>query len=270
MAISGIQNNEGMNYSINVVEKGKQTDEKNTSKTGLNINADNLNLAGDQNNKLKELFGQKAALKLQLDQFKQDSKIDDSIKNHIEKGKKALEEAGVNQNQVNQLNKLKKDLKDSYGVEDDSQEQKDLELLEKQAENKIPLTKVEKDRIAHMGPLTEYQTASLDYTKMSVEFQNRADDAMEQYINENRSVNAIKLERLKDDPMVDVKKDAKNLLDKVDGEIQQAIVEELRNKVNENLDVDPNKSILQDPQTLVDQKKVTEEDLKGLAVDEKV
>lgn len=270
MAISGIQNNEGMNYSIKAVEKGKQAEDKNTSKSGLNINAENLTLAGDQNNKLKELFGQKAALKLQLDQFKQDLITDDSIKDHIEKGKKALEEAGVNQKQINQLKSLKKDLKDSYGIEDDSQEQKDLELLEKQAENKIPLTKEEKDRIAKMGPLTEYQTASLEYTNVSVVFQMRAEAATEQYINENKSVSAIKLERLKDDPMVDVKKDAKKLLDKVDGEIQQALVEELKNKVNENLDVDPNKSILQDPQALVDQKKVTEEDLKGLAVDERV
>jgi hypothetical protein len=41
-------------------------------------------------------------------------------------------------------------------------------------------------------------------------------------------------------------------------------------KVDAKLDIDPKDPILTDPKSLVDNKKVTEEDLKGLAVDEKV
>jgi hypothetical protein len=121
-----------------------------------------------------------------------------------------------------------------------------------------------------MGPMTEYQRASLDYTIQETEFQSRIDDENNDFYNEARTITAIKLERLKDDPMVDANKEAEDLLKQVEGEIQKALLEEIKSRVNENLDIDPNKSILDNPQALIDQKKVTEEDIKGLAVDEKV
>jgi hypothetical protein len=181
-----------------------------------------------------------------------------------------LQEGGLNQGEADRLEKLKEDLKSSYGVEDNSKEQKDLELLEKAKIRKEALTQEERDRLSQMGPLTEYQEAAFEYSKDQVEFKDRAEAAAEDYFNENRTITAMKLEMLKDDPMVDAKKDAEELLDKVDAEIQQAMIEEIKNRVNENLDIDPNSSILDNPQALINQKKVTEEDLKGLAVDEKV
>ena len=239
------------------------------TRSGLSIDSSSLTLAGDQGNNLKVLLGQKNAIQVQLDQFKKDLGVDERIEEHLNKQQDYLNEAGINQSESNKLENFKQELKKSYEIDDDSVEQKDLEILEKKVKGKN-LTKEESARVATMGPLTEYQQASLDYTKMQVEFQKRADDARNKSVNEAMSVSGIKLSLLKDAPMVDAKEASEKILDKVDEEIQKAIIDELKNKVNENLDIDPNQNILQDPQSLVDNKKVTEEDLKGLAVDEKV
>lgn len=71
-------------------------------------------------------------------------------------------------------------------------------------------------------------------------------------------------------PRLEAKQQAEDVLKQVDEEIQMTLMEELKKKVNENLNIDPCDQILIDPQSLINNKKVTEEDLKGLAVDEKV
>jgi hypothetical protein len=249
-------------------EKLNKTDEKKDKKSKENINAGELNLPGPKESKLKQLLAKKNALKVQLDQFDKDIDMDDKIKGHAENRDAYLKEADTNQKEVNRLNGLKEELKETYAVEDDSREQKDLELLEKRDLGKETLTKEEEDRLANMGPLTDYQKQALDYDKAVAEFQKRADNARNDSINENSTITAIKLELLKDSPMVEAKKAAEEILKDVDDDIQKAMIEEIKKKVNENLDIDPNQQL--DPKTLVDQKKVTEEDLKGLAVDEKV
>jgi hypothetical protein len=242
---------------------------KNSSETSGSIKANELKLPDNREWTIKELFARKSALKIQMDQFEKDSDLDGVIQEHEQRKEALLEEAGINQSQVNRLESLKEDLKDTNGIEENSTEQKDFLILEKQALGK-ELTGEESAKLAGMGPLTDYQKAALDYTTMQAEFQKRASKAGEDYFNENRAITAIKLGRLKDNPMVDAKKEAEDMLKQVDGEIQQSLIEEIKSRVNEKLDIDPNASILDNPQVLIDQKKATEEDLKGLAVDEKV
>lgn len=245
--------------------KGKKTS---AGDNGI-IKADGLNIPGMKDSALKELLAQRSALKVRLDQFKKDNKEDGVVQEHIDKKTSLQKEADSSLSEVNRLKGLKDDLQENYGVEDDSTEQKDLLLLEKLAEGK-PMAEDELTKIKNMSPLTEYQKASLDYTIMEVEFQNRISAANDDIYNESRTISAIKLERLKNDGMIDANKEVEDLLEKVDSEIQKALLDEIKNRVNENLDIDPNTNILDNPQTLIDQKKATEEDLKGLAVDEKV
>lgn len=275
MEMDGIQNR-GINTTryttdnLKQAENDAKTKEKKTSTTDNGvIKADGLNIPGMKDSVLKQLLAQRAALKVQMDQFKKDNKEAGVIQEHIDKKTSLQEEADSSLSEVNRLNGLKDDLQESYGVEEGSTEQKDLLLLEKLAEGK-PMTEDEITKIKDMGPLTEYQKASLDYTIMEVEFQNRISSANDDIYNENRTISAIKQELLKNDGMIDANKEVEDLLKKVDSEIQKALLDEIKNRVNENLDIDPNTSILDNPQALLDQKKATEEDLKGLAVDEKV
>ena len=257
---------EHVDTSINKTKESKY-DKK---KTSSNINASDLNLGTVKDSNLKELFGKKNAKKLQLDQFDKDLEMDDTIKSHAERRDLLLKEAGTNQSDVSRLKKLKKDLKEANGIEDDSEEQKDLELLEKQITDPKKLSAEDKERIKNIGPLSDYQKASLEFTSMSQVFQKRADTARNDSVNENRTITAIKLELLKDEPMLKAKKEAEDVLSKVDEDIQKAVLDELKQRVNDKIDVKTTEQILTDPQNFIDQKKITEEDIKGLAVDEKV
>jgi len=261
---------ENTTIKVNGAEKDSKT-QVDSKKTETNvIDASEINLVGKQDSKLKNLFAKKAAWEVQMEQFEKDSMINDSINEHGKNRENYLNEAYTNNTEVNRLMGLKADLKETYAVEDDSQEQQDLELLEKKFDNKNTFTQEEKDRLANMGPLTDYQKAAMEYKAMAKVFKDRADSAAEGAKNENKTITAIQLESLKVHPMVDAKKDAEEMLNQVNEEIQKSLLDEIKNRVDENLNVDPNKSILDDPQALINQKKATEEDLKGLAVDEKV
>jgi hypothetical protein len=248
----------------------KQTGDGENSDFSNTVQGSELNLTGTQDTALRQLLAQKAAWQIQLDQFDSDQKMDGVINGHANNRETLKEEALTNQKESARLYGLIEEAKGSYCVEDDSTEQKDLELLQKQMLGKEPLTEDELVRITEMGPLTEYQKAALDYTSMVKIFDSRATAANEGALNESRTISAIKLELLKTHPMVDAKKDAEGMLKQVDEEIQQLLLEEIKKRVGENLDIDTDTQILTDPGALINQKKATEEDLKGLAVDEKV
>lgn len=268
MEIGSVQNSNYNNYN-EVYQKNDNAKVKNSeNNVSDTIQAGELNLGGQLDSRLKSLLGQKAALETQLYQFEQDSEIDDELKNRANRKDECLKEAESNTQEINRIKKMKEELKQTYGIEDDSIEEKDLKLLEKKAKWPEALTKEELDRLENMGPLTEYQKAALDYTKMESVFRERANDAIDGYRQELWAIDAIKLERLKSNPMIDAKKEAEAFLEKINREVMEAIAEEVKNKVNENLDIKPEEQLLTNPQALVDQKKLTKEDLKGLAVDE--
>lgn len=248
----------------------KQTEDgKNSDFTGT-IMASELNLTGTQDIELRQLLAQKAAWQKQLDQFTSDQKMDEMITGHEDNRETLKEEALTNQKESARLYSLIKDAKESYCVEDDSTEQKDLELLQKLKLGEEELTEEELSRVSKMGPMTEYQKVAMDYTSMIKIFNKRSTAANDGAINESRTITAIKLELLKTHPMVDAKKEAEEMLKQTDEEIQQLLLEEIKKRVNENLNIDPETQILTDPQALINKKKATEEDLKGLAVDETV
>jgi hypothetical protein len=276
MGVTSIQKNttdstyNQINPSSNADEKVKKRQEQTTeNKNTSTIQAADLNLAGTQDTELKKLLGQRAALQIQLSQFEKELEMDATIQNHAENREALLDEAGTNQEQVRRLNQLKSDLKESNHIDDDSLEQQDLLLLEKELSGK-ELTKEEKARLDSMGPLTEYQKAALEYSKMANIYQKRAEAAVEGSILEGKMISAIKLERLKNHPMADANELAEELLKQVDEEVKKTLAQEVMTRVKDNLDIVEEDQLLNNPQALIEKKKVTQEDLKGLAVDEKV
>lgn len=273
MDISRIPNNSSSSVLGNRTDAADNTKQeengKNSKFTGT-ISASDLNLAGTQDVALRQLLAQKAAWQKQLDQFDTDQKMDELIAEHGDNRETLKEEALTNQKEAARHYDLIKAAKESYGVEDDSIEQKDLELLQKLVLEPENLTKDELERISEMGPLTEYQKVALEYTSAIKILNKRATAAIDGAINESGTITAIKLELLKTHPMIDAKKEAEAMLKQADEEIQQLLLEEIKKRVGENLNIDPETQILIDPQALINQKKATTEDMKGLAVDEKV
>lgn len=180
-----------------------------------------LNLAADRLMKRKQL-AQKQAMKVVKDVFESDQKFDNSIEganSYIDQLRKE------NQEYLDKLGKIparQEELRKSYGVAADSQEQKDLELLRKgraasQSWNQeIQLSDEEKEQIAKIQEqgLTDYQWDSLALDSEK--------ELYETYIEKNKllieitssTVGDMQLEQLKEHPMVDA-------IDKMD-EVMQA------------------------------------------------
>lgn len=279
MEVSNIQANTGFVRNTVSDKTGDNGKESVTRENGTKedsqvvngtINANELNLAGLTDTQKKKLLAQKAAIQTVLDQFNQETSLDDAVNNHAKSRDTYQENAKNYQNEVSELNDLKKELKDNFGVEDDSEEQKNLELMEKKLKGTTPLTKEEQEQLKNMGPLTEYQEAALKYDSMAAVWQDRADEARDNAINESRTIEAIKLARLKTHPMYDAKKDAEEILKLVDDEIQQQITEDAKETIDEKQGMDKEDDMLTNIQTLLDKHVITEEDIKGLLLDQKL
>jgi chromosome segregation ATPase len=206
-----------------------------------NLFAGNCNLINDPIiQKRKEAM--KEAMKIVGDAFKGDRKLDDDIERRHNNIDALKNEINNNQREINQLEANKKEMKEAYGIADDSQEQQDLELLEKRRDARrnpsIKLSEEEKQRleIIDQDGMTEYQKYSLEMDALKEPFNKVIDDSQQKIRNETMTIGAIKLGRLKSHPMVDANVAADKILDTASGEIIGMLIDEAKNHVDEEME----------------------------------
>lgn len=185
----------------------------------------------------KQLY-QKKAIHMVTTANKAEKQIDGSledIKEKIRRLQAENEEANAfYKNYKQQMAQAKED----YNIADDSQEQKDLELMQKaydmQAHGSMEtLTEEEQERLANMGELTEYQQLSMDlyqeadYWKTQMETNNRI------ISGEAGAIRSINIERLKTHGMVDAQKAKESILEAASKEIQGMLVDDARESLDE-------------------------------------
>lgn len=227
----------------NLQNRLTQADKKQENRTKIekkSVDARELNLQQDTVLS-KQIQAQKKALKHILNAFGVEQGISDSINEHIKKAEELTEEANINLSESKRLERLKSDLKKSYDIADDSMEQKDLELLEKQErierrESNEELSVEEKKRLSEMGPLTEYQTAAFEYEKAILEFNSRAKDAIDSAINKNRVAEKLKIEQGKLYVQVDAQKAADDIMEQASKEILGMILDEGKDLVDDKIE----------------------------------
>jgi len=220
-------------------DKVEKTQGKNVGKT---IFAGDLNLGEDPIAK-KRKEAQEKALKIVQSAWAGDQAVEQSIqdrKDNYDKTKLLKEET---LEVLKDIKANKAALKESYGVADDSQEQKDLELLEKYQENMSGLsteglTEEEQKRLSEImkEPMTEYQNMALELNKQEIKFKKDIDKADRQMQNDIRSIRDIKLESLKSDPMVKAQKEADSVIKAASDEIIGMLKEEATNHLDEELE----------------------------------
>ncbi len=278
MRIGTTQSNQNNSNTVmdGIRKKNSQVKEtRSSTKPGTNhgrnisINAGELTIFKRPDTELKRLLAQKAAVKKQLDQFKRDAKIDQEIDKHAAKRDAYAEEAAGSYDQMSKTGAAKDDLKKAYGITEDCPEEKDLKLIKKLYQGEA-LSKEELDHLAGMGPLTEYQKQSLEYDAMIDIWEKNIVKANEKAHGETRMIDGIKLDRLKTHEMVDAKEAAAEILKAMEEDIQKAIAQEIKKRAMENLNLKEDDQLPADPQDLIHKKLVNEEDIKGLAVDERV
>ena len=199
---------------------------------------------------LRKQQAQKKALKLIRDAWTGDRKIDQNITDIRAKVNELQADIEANQEIINQGELQKEVLREQYGVEADSQEQKDLELLEKEADMRrlgngpdgVQLTEEEQNRLKELKdpitgeykvPLTEYQQRCLEIDSSQSVYERRIADAQQQIEAGYASIRGIRLERLKHHTMVDAQKSADEIMEQANKDTIGMLVDEAKDHVDE-------------------------------------
>ena len=188
----------------------------------------------------KRKEAQEKALKIVGDTFTNEKKVDDDLQERADKIKE-LEDSNMDAlNELKKIDASKEELKETYGITEDSQEQKELELLEKRRDlwkqgSYTTLTEEEKERLRQIDEagMTEYQQRSMDLDKSGDEYRKtiRVNDA--HILEENAIIRNVKLERLKSSPMVKATKAADEIMDAASDEIKGMLMQEAKEHVEE-------------------------------------
>lgn len=186
---------------------------------------------------------QRRAMKVVGDAWKADKKIDADIGDrrcHIQELQGNIDE---NMAILDEGRAHKEALRETYAVDPDSQEQKDLELLEKRnramkSDSQVTLTEEEQERLAEIdaGELTEYQQRALGIDKEMSIYENRIDAAKQEMSLEYSAIREIQIERLKHHDMVDAQKEADEINAEASKEIIGMLVGEAQDHIDEKIE----------------------------------
>lgn len=191
----------------------------------------------------KRAKAQKKAMKIISDAFANERKIDDDLQARRDRVSALQKETAANRKVIGELEDAREALREQYGVEADSQEQKDLELLAKKEEvqfngSDIRLTQEEYQRIEEIeaGGLTEYQQRSLEMKQQEAVYADAATKAQEEMRTENAVIRGTRLERLKSNPMGKAKAEADATLEAAGQEILGMLYEEGKENLDRKLE----------------------------------
>ncbi len=204
---------------------------------------------GNKNNGINSLIEQKRAqarkqaTKVLRDQFAKDNKITDGM-NELRARNAEIEE------EMRALYEMRKGymeerdaLMEKYGVDPDSQEQKDLELIRKgsslmEAGNLAAMGKDELERLAGLGERTEYQQRSLEYDKIIDHIVAMEKELQNERMGNTSSITATKQAILEagGKGMRTAKKMAGSILDAASDAIIGMLWEDAKEHVDEELE----------------------------------
>ena len=197
----------------------------------------------------KKEEARKKAMKIVSDAFANELKMDDDLNSRREKIKSLQKDMGDANRAIREIEDSRASLRDTYGVEEDSQEEQDLKLLEKEICYKMPgndvhFDKGDLDRIAELkkNGLSEYQKRSLEMLEQEVPYATTAYEAKQEIMVENQIITATELERLKTHPMVDAGKQADAIIDEASKEIVGMLVDEAKDHIDEEAEKEKEKA----------------------------
>lgn len=227
--------NTGVQTQEKAAENGRQKAAKQQKKSvifagDLPLHKDSITLRRQQ--------AQKKAMEFIKNAWSGDRKTDQSMAEYRELAEQQRKEVQLNRDKIAECDSRKENLREGYGVDADSQEQKDLELLEKvyyPESNYGEVTEEERERAKELmrGPLTEYQQRCLEIDGEKRVFNNRAQSAQSGVEAYSGAVTNMKIERLKFHKMVDAQNNAEKVMEQASEDIQSMIVDEAKDHVEE-------------------------------------
>ena len=188
---------------------------------------------------MKKQLHQKEAVRIVSTANKTEKRTDRVVEERREEISRLLEENKEANACVKEYRQKMAQAKEEYGIEDDSQEQKDLELLQKaydiqkHGSSHGQLTEEEEARLKEMGEMTEYQKLCMeaygqaDFYKTTIERNNL------KIAGEAAAVRMIGIERLKEHGMVDAQVAKEKIMAAASDEAIAMMVEDVQKNVDE-------------------------------------
>jgi len=221
---------------------------KGATTSGKSIKASELNIKFDPIASKRE-EAKKRAMDIVGKAFTNECKLDDELDGKRQKIKDLLAENGAAGREIREYENMRNELRERYGVDADSQEEKDLKLLEKEMnshrpDSQIPLTEDdyrELERIKKSG-LTEYQERSLEI----LGYEGQAKDTI--YHNnleiqtENAIISATEIERVKSHAMLDAQEQAEVIMDAASKEIVGMLIDEAKDHIDDEFEEEIDKA----------------------------
>lgn len=191
----------------------------------------------------KKEQAQKQAMKIVGDTWANDRKIDDDLEARREKVRKYQKEIGTANNELLEIKKNREQLRQDMGIAEDSQEEQDLKLLEKEIDSRKPgsdirLTDEEREQIKQIkaNGLTDYQERSLAMKNSGAFYEAEIAEASQNMRGENGAISAIELERLKKDPMVGAQRTADEIMEQARDQIIGMLMDEAKDHIDEEME----------------------------------
>lgn len=224
-------------FTVSGVEKRR--DKKQEGIQGKTIYAGNL--FGRQDALSRQFsLKQKNAVKRVLDQFRRDVKTDDEMRELNEHADSLGDDIRQATKQIKGVDERRAEIMQRYEVDSDSQEQKDLELMQKaNAAKEHPfdedyqLTEEEENRLANLPSKTAYQQEMLDCDEEEKMYRKNRTNAQVDTIVDRATVRATKKALLKVHPMADAQKDAKKIMENALKDLAFGLLQEGVDKIDE-------------------------------------
>ena len=243
LTIRSTMNNQASAQGIDNADKN--TDNTKKTKNRKTINATELNLKPYKDNQIdsKRLRARKQAMKLISDAWKSADKKDKNIEDMKTDKLNKLDEITELKNKVNDLENEKEAYRVNYGVDKDSQEQKDLELLEKYQNNRYgsaedTFSKEELDRLKELQntPLTEYQEKVLKLNSSQIHFKDEIGQKELKIACTTASIALAEIDRDKSQEMIKAQDSADQIIGAVEGEVKNLLVNEGKDNIDDKVE----------------------------------
>lgn len=256
MKMEGIHNKEESSFYFGRMENR----EEKIKEAGESVKGSDLNLAQDDV-VTKKIQARKDSIKMMLETFTSQLKIDQDMEtrsNHIDE---LREELRNSQEEISRIKEQKEKIRAEFGIDKESQEYKDFQLLEKSENLKKMgksslLSEEEKERLKTMGPMTEFQKEALKLNDMESFWKKKSTEAENGIIREVGILKGIKQELLKSNPMLETVKEVEKLIERTGEEIIGLLLDEAKDHVDGEMEKEEEK------EEKIKEKKEKEEEIK--------
>ncbi|MCI8449330.1 MAG: hypothetical protein HFH30_13290 [Eubacterium sp.] len=212
------------------------------------INAAFLNGQFDPIEKKREM-AKKRADKIISDTYAGERRLDDEVKLRGDRLKQHYKTLADSSREIAKIDEEKEALRKEYGVEKDSKEQKDLEILEKYKRSnrhvvEVPISKEEREYAQKLEAegLTEYQERALQMDSFKDRHLKNIQDSKGGIIEEAATIRAMGLERLKKFPMLEAQQEAEKVLESASDEIIGMLIDEAKDHIDDKAEEEQEKA----------------------------